>query len=143
MSNSSPILSFSCSIRSRYAETDQMGYVYHGRYLEYFETVRTEFIRKAGVTYKSLEDIGIMMPVMEAKLTFIKPVLYDELVKVEMFIYEMPSVRLNTHYEIVGTDGTPRVKGEVTLCFMKQDTRRPCRPPAIFIQGIQSYIQNG
>jgi len=143
MSNLTPILTFDYPIRSRYAETDQMGYVYHGRYLEYFETTRTEFIRKAGVTYKSLEDSGVMMPVMNAHLEFIRPVFYDEMVNVRLKIFELPTVRLKTHYEITGADGTLRVKGAVTLCFMDSKTRRPCRPPEVFTNGIKSFIGHG
>lgn len=143
MSDASPILIFEYPIRSRYAETDQMGYVYHGRYLEYFETTRTEFIRKAGITYKSLEDSGIMMPVMNASLEFIRPVFYDEVVTVRLIIYELPTVRLKTHYEIIGSDGTLRVRGDVMLCFIDSKTRRPCRPPEVFTQGIKSFIGHG
>lgn len=143
MSKTKPILTFDYSIRSRYAETDQMGYIYHGRYLEYFETTRTEFIRKAGITYKALEDSGIMMPVMKAQIDFIRPVFYDELIRVRLMIFELPSVRLKTYYEVTGADGTLRVTGEVVLCFMDSKSRRPCRPPEVFTNGIKSFLSYG
>lgn len=143
MSKTKPILTFDYSIRSRYAETDQMGYIYHGRYLEYFETTRTEFIRKAGITYKELEDSGIMMPVMKAQIDFIRPVFYDELIRVRLMIFELPSVRLKTYYEVTGADGTLRVTGEVVLCFMDSKSRRPCRPPEVFTNGIKSFLSYG
>lgn len=134
-------------VRSRYAETDQMGYVYHARYLEYFESARTEFIREAGITYRALEDNGVMMPVMEARLEFIRPVMYDEVVTVRLMIFELPGVRLKTHYKIFGDDGGTRVSGSVILCFMNAKTRRPCRPPEVFVEQMKAYIaehgQNG
>lgn len=143
MVSTKPLLRFDYHLRSRYCETDQMGYVYHGRYLEYFETARTEFVRKMGITYKSLEDHGVMMPVRDASLTYLRPVLYDENITISLFIYEMPSVRLATHYEISGPDGSLRVKGSVTLIFMDKNTRKPCRPPNQFINGINSFVNNG
>jgi acyl-CoA thioester hydrolase len=139
MTTKEPIFRFNHSIRSRYCETDQMGYVYHGRYLEYFETTRTEFIRQAGFSYKSLEDSGVMMPVVNAKLNYHRPVLYDEVVTVSLLIYELPTARLHTFYEVTGPDGTLRVSGEVTLVFINLENRRPCRPPKAFIEGIQNY----
>ncbi|MEQ8423079.1 MAG: hotdog domain-containing protein, partial [Cyclobacteriaceae bacterium] len=51
-------------LRVRYGETDQMGYVYYGNYASYFEVARVESLRQLGMTYKELEEMGVMMPVL-------------------------------------------------------------------------------
>jgi acyl-CoA thioester hydrolase len=142
MDMANPILEYSHEIRIRYAETDQMGYVYHGRYVEYFESARTEFIRKAGVTYKSLEESGVFMPVREVYTKFHKPLLYDEIVTIKLKIFDMPGVKLTTYYDILGQDGDLRAEGKVILVFLNSETRRPCRPPESFINGVQNYLNH-
>ena len=82
-------------IRVRYAETDQMGYMYYGNYAAFFEVGRVEMLRSLGMTYKSMEDSGIIMPVAEMKCKYIKPALYDEEITVKVIIENMPSIRNN------------------------------------------------
>ncbi|MEX0929276.1 MAG: thioesterase family protein [Balneolales bacterium] len=136
-----PLISYTHSLRSRYNETDRMGYVYHGRYLEYFEVARTEFIRKTGIPYVGLEDAGIMLPVINAEIRYRKPVRYDELIKITVHIYSWPDVRFVTYYEI-HTEGTdPHVLGKVELCFMSAQNRRPVKAPLNFINEFKRYVQ--
>ncbi len=134
----SPIISYTHSIRSRYSETDKMGYVYYGRYLEYFEVARTEMIRSMGLSYSELEEQGIMLPVIHAELEYKNPVYYDVEMQIEVLVFEEPSVRLQTYYK-VHTNGqeSPHVIGEVTLCFMNEETRRPCRAPKLFLDQLK------
>jgi acyl-CoA thioester hydrolase len=84
-------------IRVRYAETDQMGYMYYGNYAAFFEVGRVEMLRSLGMTYKSMEESGIIMPVAEMKCKYIKPALYDEEITVKVIIENMPSIRINTY----------------------------------------------
>ena len=88
------MIRYTTQIRVRYRDTDQMGVVYHGVYLEFFETGRTEFLRDAGMAYSSIEDTGIMLPVLEATLTMKRPARYDDLLTVHAIIREMPTARL-------------------------------------------------
>ena len=76
--DSNPLLTFTYQLRSRYSETDKMGYVYYGRYLEYFEVARTEMIRQAGFSYRDLEESGIMLPVIHSEIQYKQPIFYDE-----------------------------------------------------------------
>ena len=69
-------------IRVRYAETDQMGYVYYGNYAQFFEVGRVEWLRSLGVSYKSLEDSGVMLPVINLNVQYIKPAKYDDLLTI-------------------------------------------------------------
>ena len=87
-------------LRVRYAETDQMGYVYYGNYAQYFETGRVEALRSLGYTYRNMEENGVMMPVVHMKTDFIKPALYDDLITIKTIISTLPTVRMYFTYEI-------------------------------------------
>jgi acyl-CoA thioester hydrolase len=69
------------SIRVRYAETDQMGYVYYGHYAMYYEVARVESLRQLGLTYREIEEMGVLMPVLENKSRYLKPARYDDLLR--------------------------------------------------------------
>ena len=71
------------TIRVRYAETDQMDVVYHGNYAQYFEVGRAESIRQLGFTYKDMEALGIIMPIVELHAKFVRPAHYDDLLTVK------------------------------------------------------------
>lgn len=133
-----PLITYTHTLRSRYGETDRMGYVYYGRYLEYFEVARTEFIRSHGFSYREMEEAGIMLPVIHAELEYKKPVLYDEIMQIKVMVFEVPSVRLQTFYELT-TEASDEVHvfGEVSLCFMDAETRRPRRAPEDFVRKIK------
>lgn len=137
-----PLAQFGMPLRCRYSETDKMGVVYHSRYLEYFEVVRTEFVRELGVPYAGMEDSGVMLPVADARLSFRRPVRYDELMDVRLSIYDMPVVRLYTYYAIY-TAGSelPAVTAEVVLVFVDAHTRKPVRAPRLFLEKLKDYAQ--
>lgn len=134
-----PILTYEHRLRSRYGETDRMGYVYYGRYLDYFEEARTEMIRDLGFPYKKMEEEGVMLPVVNAALEYKSPVHYDEEMDIKVKIFELPMVRLYTYYEVyTGKSGKPHVLGKVTLAFSDAQTRRPCRAPDNFLRRLES-----
>ncbi|HKK47147.1 MAG TPA: thioesterase family protein [Balneolaceae bacterium] len=136
-----PIYTYTHQLRSRYGETDQMGYVYYGRYLEYFEEARTEMIRSLGFPYTRLEDNGIMLPVVHTEVDYKAPIFYDELMRIKVLLFDIPTVKLETYYEVY-TDRkeAPHILGKVVLCFMKEDSRKPCRAPADFLENLTSSI---
>ncbi len=127
-------------IRVRYAETDQMRYVYYGNYAMYYEVARVESLRQLGLTYKELEAMGIIMPVLENHSEFILPALYDELLKIVVTIPEKPSVRIRFHCEIFNEEGKLIHKGQTLLAFVNQQTGRPCRPPEAFQNVLAPYF---
>lgn len=130
-----PVIKHQLSLRSRYSETDKMGYVYYGRYLEYFEAARTEMIRALGISYSRLEDDGIMLPVIYAQVEYKSPVFYDEEMNVEVAVYKKPLVRLETFYRIMTPRlAEPHAYGQVNLCFTKSDTRKPYKAPDYFLE---------
>ncbi|MEL7835266.1 thioesterase family protein [Fodinibius sp. Rm-B-1B1-1] len=137
-----PIYVYTHQLRSRYGETDQMGYVYYGRYLEYFEEARTEMIRSLGLPYAELEKKGVMLPVIHTEVDYKAPIFYDELMSIEVLLFEIPKVRLETYYRVY-TDRKEafHVQGKVELCFMKEDTRKPCRAPTNFTDGLKKVMK--
>ncbi|MEX2478474.1 MAG: thioesterase family protein [Gracilimonas sp.] len=137
-----PIVDYTHTLRSRYGETDRMGYVYYGRYLEYFEVARTEMIRDAGLSYREMEDSGIMLPVIHAELDYKIPILYDDEMFIKVMVYDIPTVRLQTFYEVTTSQTKDiHVYGEVSLCFMDAKTRKPVRAPESFIKSFESRLK--
>ncbi len=128
------------NIRVRYGETDQMQYVYYGNYAMYYEVGRVESLRQLGLTYKELEAMGIIMPVLENHSEFLMPALYDELLRVVVTIPEKPSVRIRFHYEIYNEKDTLIHRGQTLLAFVNQKTGRPCRPPEAFQKVLEPYF---
>ena len=127
-------------IRVRYGETDQMQYVYYGNYAMYYEVARVESLRQLGLTYKELETMGVIMPVLENHSQFLAPALYDELLKIVVTIHEKPSVRIRFHYEIFNETGKQIHIGETLLAFVNQKSGRPCRPPEAFQKLLEPYF---
>jgi acyl-CoA thioester hydrolase len=129
MINSDQMYSISTKVRVRYGETDRMGYVYHGNYPQLFEIGRVELLRSLGLSYSELEASGVMMPVLEVRVHYLKPAFYDDELTIKAFIREMPSARIRFHYEIYNDAGEMINHGETVLAFVKADSRRPMRVP--------------
>lgn len=127
-------------IRVRYGETDQMGYVYYGNYAMYYEVGRVESLRKLGLSYKELEGMGVMMPVLENKSKFLHAALYDDHLKVVTTIREKPGARIKFEYDIFNGEGTLIHQGETTLAFVNIKTGRPGRPPQVFQDVLKPYF---
>ena len=116
-------------IRVRYAETDQMGYVYYGNYATYYEVGRTNALRDLGTTYNTLEKAGVMMPVMTMNVKYIKPAKYDDLLTIKTIVKEVPRMRMNFIYEIYNEAGDLLNIGETTLAFISKERMRPVACP--------------
>lgn len=137
-----PIIEYTHTLRSRYSETDRMGYVYYGRYLEFFEVARTEMIRSTGLSYREIEDSGIMLPVIHAELEYKGPILYDDEMFIKVMVFDIPTVRLQTFYEVTTSQADEvNVYGEVSLCFVNAKTRKPVRAPEAFTQSFESRLK--
>jgi acyl-CoA thioester hydrolase len=108
--------------RVTYAETDRMGFVYYANYLIYFEIGRTEYIRSSGMAYKELEDMGYMLPVLEASCKYLKPARYDDVLTIRTTISEFKGIRLGFTYEIL-RDGIKLVEGTTSHAFVDIEGR--------------------
>lgn len=128
------------SIRVRYGETDQMGFVYYGDYAEFFEVGRVEALRSLGFPYRRLEEEGVMLPVHDMQVTYHQPARYDDLITVRTMIEAMPSVRIVFRYEVLSPSGELLTAARTTLVFVDRATMRPCRAPQDLLAALVSYI---
>lgn len=115
--------------RVRYAETDQMGVVYHGNYAVYFEMGRVEWLRNLGVSYKQMEESGIMLPVVSLTMNYKKPARYDDLLTVKTIFKKLTSVKIEFDYEIYNEKEELLTTGYSMLVFVSMKTARPIAPP--------------
>jgi len=129
------------SIRVRYAETDQMGYVYYGFYATYYEVARVESLRRLGVTYKEIEALGIIMPVLENKSKYIAPARYDELLRIVTTVKDKPGIRIKFDYEIFNEQNKLIHVGETILVFVDKQTSKPCMPPEVMEKVLKPFFE--
>jgi len=127
---------FSTNIRVRYGETDQMGVVYHGNYASYFEIARTEWLRNLGVTYKELENKGIMLPVISLFFNFIKSAKYDDVLTIIVILKKNPLVKIEFDYEIYNQKKEKISTGNSVLAFMDMKTNKPLRCPDYILEKL-------
>lgn len=125
-------------LRVRYGETDQMGIVYHGNYAQYFEVGRVEWLRKFGVSYKQMEESGIMLPVISLNIKYKKSARYDDLIKVKTQLKKMPSATIEFDYEIVNEENELLATGNTSLVFMDINRNRPTRCPQYLLDKLQN-----
>lgn len=127
-------------IRVRYAETDQMGYVYYGNYAMYFEVARVEALRSVGFSYREMEDSGILMPVLESHISYLKPGKYDDLLTIQTVIPEAPGVKIRFEYQVTNEVGDQIALGWTTLAFLRKENHQPTRPPRDLLQLLHPYF---
>ena len=121
---------FTTQIRVRYAETDQMGIVYYGNYAQYFEVGRVETIRSLGMSYKALEDMGVMLPVVEMNIKYLRPAQYDDVLNIQSTIKELPDKHIiQFHQDIYNEAGKMITSGVVRLYFLDKESRKKVNIP--------------
>jgi len=120
-------------IRVRYHECDRMGFLHHSVYAVYFEEARTEILRDRGITYKEMEDEGIIMPVRSMKFLFKKAAIYDDLLTVRVSVLGEPKVRMVFKYEIYNDNEEFLSEAETELFFVNKSNMRPMALPDKFL----------
>jgi len=136
------MLKHTTTIRVRYAETDKMQFVYNGKYLEYFEVGRTELLRQFGLAYSELENTGYQLPLIETAIKFKSPGRYDDLLCIEATVKELISAKVHIEYKITRqVTGELIAEGFTTHMFIKSDTKKPVRPPKIYIDALMPYFK--
>lgn len=130
-------------VRVRYAETDQMNMVYHGNYAQYFEVGRAESIRQLGFTYKDMEALGIIMPVVDWQATFIRPARYDELLTIKTILKALPTDhRIEFQQEVYNEKGKLLTTGRVLLYFMDAVSGQKTTMPAVLYNKIKPFFDH-
>ncbi len=128
-------------IRMHYALTDQMGVVYYGNYAQFYEIGRTEAIRQLGYTYKDIEAMGIIMPVVEMNSKFLRPAKYDDLITVKTTLRELPTGHaINFFFEIFNEDDKLLNAGNVILYFMEAVTMKRAKMPTELEEKLKGYF---
>jgi acyl-CoA thioester hydrolase len=125
------------SFRVRYGETDQMGFVYHGNYAQYIEMGRLEWLRDLGISYKEMEENGIMLPVYSLNIRFVKSAFYDDILTITTSIKKAPSVRIEFTYEIHNQQKELLTTAETTLVFINMKTGRPTKCPDYILKKLK------
>ncbi|MCK6257136.1 acyl-CoA thioesterase [Fictibacillus sp. KIGAM418] len=123
----------------RYAETDQMGVVYHANYLVWFEIGRTAFIKDLGFSYAQMEKDGILSPVTEIHANYKKPLTYGDQAKIFTWVDEYTGLKVKYGYEIRNSKDELCVTGNSTHVCVKKDSFRPISIKKVFPDWHQAY----
>lgn len=135
------MINVNTSLRVRYGETDAMKYVYYGNYAEYFEVARVELFRSLGVSYKEIENKGILMPVSEYKVKYLKPAYYDELLEIRTYIRKIPGVKIEFEYEIYNEAKEKITEASTVLFFYDVERKKIVSCPDILMDIIKSEFK--
>ncbi len=128
-------------IRVRYSETDKMGYVYYGNYMQYYEVGRVEAIRSLGLRYADFEnEMGVFMPVMSMNVKYIRPAYYDNLLILETTIPELPHSKIKFNTRIFNENKELLNAAEVTLCFVEVHSKKRIDVPELIIEKLNPYF---
>lgn len=128
-------------IRVHYALTDQMGFVYHGNYAQFYEIGRTESIRSLGYTYKDIEAWGIIMPVVDIHSRFLRPARYDDLITIKTSLRELPvNHKIIFHSEIYNEASKLLNAGTVTLYFLQAEGMKKVKIPSLLKERVEKYF---
>ena len=126
---------FSIKINVRYCETDQMGLVHHGSYINYFEEARISWISNLGFSYSEMEKSGIILPVSKLNVSYLRPAYFDDELVVNVELAELPTSRLIFNYTIKNKDEVV-VTGTTVLAFLNKETKKPVRCPDYMLEKV-------
>ncbi|HMS56348.1 MAG TPA: thioesterase family protein [Fimbriimonadaceae bacterium] len=119
-------------IRIRYGETDQMGHAYYANYFYWFEQARGAWCGERGFTYKSLEEMGFFLPVVEAQARYRGEVKYDDLITVRVWLAEIRRASLKFEYEVINVEtGAKCTEGYTWHVLMGRQRKAVSIPPEI------------
>ena len=128
-------------LRVRYAETDQMGVVYHSNYFPWFETARAESIRQLGFTYADMEKMGIIMPVIEVQCRYFRPAVYDDLLRIKVILKELPvHHKIEFHHEVFNEKSELLATGRIILYFLEAKTMKRTTMPEQLLLKLQPFF---
>ena len=126
---------FSIEIKVRYCETDQMGLVHHGSYINYFEEARIAWISNLGFSYSEMEKSGIILPVSKLNVSYLRPAYFDDNLLVSVEITELPTSRLIFNYTIKKEEEVI-VTGTTVLAFLNKETKKPVKCPDYMLEKV-------
>ena len=131
---------FSIKIKVRYCETDQMGLVHHGSYINYFEEARISWISNLGFSYSEMEKSGIILPVSKLNVSYLRPAYFDDDLVVNVELAELPTSRLIFNYTIKNKEEVV-VTGTTVLAFLNKETKKPVRCPDYMLEKVKPLFK--
>ncbi|MEC4113367.1 thioesterase family protein [Myroides pelagicus] len=131
---------FNTTLRVRYAETDKMGVVYHGNYAQYFEIGRVEWLRNLGVSYRKMEELGVMLPVVSLTMNYKKGAKYDDNLTVRTIFKKATGVKIEFDYELYNEQGELLTTANSILVFVNMENARPCAAPDYVREKLDSIV---
>ena len=115
--------------RVKYSDTDQMGFMHHSNYLKFFENARISWLRELGVSYKKMEEDGVVMPVVSSYLKHIKPSFFDDQLFIEIYLTKPPKASIEFIYNVYNQNKDLICKGSTRIAFLNSKSQRPIRCP--------------
>ncbi|WP_121665589.1 acyl-CoA thioesterase [Mesonia aquimarina] len=128
--------SYSSTLRVRYAETDQMGVVHHGNYAQYLELARIEWMEQFGVSYKGMEEKGVMLPVYKMSFKFKRPAHFDDILTIETTLKNIPNVKIEFSYKIYNQHQKLLTTASTVLVFADMKTKKPTKCPKYILEAL-------
>ena len=128
-------------IRVRYGETDRMGFCYYGNYAQFLEVARVELLRSKGISYKELEDAGILLPVRNFSIKYIAPAKYDDVLFIETEIIKINGSRIEFIYEMRNQKNLLIATANTELVFVNSDTMKPTQVPTEILEFHETEIK--
>ena len=127
--------------RVMYPDTDQMGTVHHSNYVKYYETARWELFRSIGISYRSVEEAGYMLPVTRMNFRFLKTTHYDALLTVKTSLKAIKGVRIWFTYKLYNEQDELINKAETELAFVGKTNWKPCAVPDFVLKAIEQHFK--
>lgn len=128
-------------VRVRYAETDQMGVVYHSNYFPYFEAARAESIRQMGLTYADMERMGVIMPVVDVHCRYLRPARYDDLLTIRTTLKELPvHHKIEFQHDVLNEQGELLAVGKIILYFVEAKGMKRTAMPDQLMEKLKPYF---
>ncbi len=130
-------MTHSTTFRVRYSETDRMGYMYYGNYAAWFEVGRVELLRSLGLTYRKIEDDGVILPVRDFSVRYIKPVKYDDEVYLKTSLTDLSGAKITFDFVLVNAQGEKLCTSTIVLVFCDKGSGKPTRAPQKLIEAFE------
>ena len=131
---------FQTGYRVSYSDTDQMGFMHHSNYLKCYETARWEFFRSIGIAYSEIENEGIILPVIDASVKFIKPAFYDQEIIINTRIKSFKGARIVFEYQTINENVEIINEAQITVACVKKSTGKACFPSKTISDTLKELI---
>ena len=132
--------SFQTVFRVSYSDTDQMGIMHHSDYFKYYETARWDLFRSIGIPYPEIEEEGIILPVINASVKFIKPAFYDQEITIITMIKSFKGARIVFNYQAINETGEIINEAQITVACVRKSTGKACFPPKRIANTLKELI---